>query len=169
LDADPFAIPKGSVVSHVMSDQTHNGPASNADPFANLAPLSKPTAASENPAFPSLVAMQTSGLKITFEFTKQANSPQTTIIKATHTNLSSSPYSDYLFQAAVPKFMQLQLEPASSNILPANGGGVITQVVKATNNMHGQKAMVMKLRVSFKANGQNNLEQAQVNNFPVGL
>jgi AP-1 complex subunit gamma-1 len=65
--------------------------------------------------------------------------------------------------------MQLQLEPASSNILPANGGGVITQVVKATNNMHGQKAMVMKLRVSFKANGQNNLEQAQVNNFPVGL
>jgi len=46
LDADPFAIPKGSVVSHVMSDQTHNGPASNADPFANLAPLSKPTAAS---------------------------------------------------------------------------------------------------------------------------
>jgi hypothetical protein len=34
--------------------------------------------------------------------------------------------------------MQLQLEPASSNILPANGGGVITQVIKATNNMHGQ-------------------------------
>ncbi|CAK9215465.1 unnamed protein product [Sphagnum troendelagicum] len=168
LDADPFAVPKGSVVSHVMSDQTHNGPASNADPFANLAPLSKPTAA-KNPAFPLLVAMQTSGLKITFEFTKQANSPQTTIIKATHTNLSSSPYSDYLFQAAVPKFMQLQLEPASSNILPANGGAVITQVIKATNNMHGQKAMVMKLRVSFKADGQNNLEQAQVNNFPVGL
>jgi hypothetical protein len=32
-----------------------------------------------------------------------------------------------------------------------------------------QKAIVMKLRVSFKSNGQNNLEQAQVNNFPAGL
>jgi hypothetical protein len=58
---------------------------------------------SENAAHPSIVAMQTNGLKITFEFTKPAGSPQTTIIKATHTNLSSSPYTDYLFQAAVPK------------------------------------------------------------------
>jgi AP-1 complex subunit gamma-1 len=58
--------------------------------------------------------MQTSGLKITFEFTKQANSPQTTIIKATHTNLSSSPYSDYLFQAAVPKVIISNLTLGSS-------------------------------------------------------
>jgi AP-1 complex subunit gamma-1 len=87
--------------------------------------------------------MQTNGLKITFEFTKPAGSPQTTIIKATHKNLSSSPYTDYLFQAAVPKFMQLQLEPASSNFLPANGDGFITQIIKATNNMHGQVHLLL--------------------------
>ncbi|CAK9225490.1 unnamed protein product [Sphagnum troendelagicum] len=166
----PFAIHKGSSLTQdVLGGQPHKSPTSNADPFANLNSLSMPVASGENAAHTSIVAMQTNGLKITFEFTKPAGSPQTTIIRATHTNLSSSPYTDYLFQAAVPKFMQLQLEPASSNFLPANGDGFITQIIKATNNMHGQKAIVMKLRVSFKSNGQNNLEQAQVNNFPAGL
>ena len=54
-------------------------------------------------AFSGIVAMQTSGLKISFDFTKPPESPQTTIIKVSYSNLSSNLYTDFVFQAAVPK------------------------------------------------------------------
>jgi AP-1 complex subunit gamma-1 len=43
-----------------------------------------------------------------------------------------------------------------------------------TNNFHlfseiVQKALVMKMKVTYKCNGQIILEQGQVNNFPAGL
>lgn len=65
--------------------------------------------------------------------------------------------------------MQLILEPASSNVLPQSGEGVITQNIMVHNNMYGQKNMAMKLRIGYKVNNQNMLEQGQVNNFPSGL
>lgn len=40
---------------------------------------------------------------ITFTFTKQADDPKVTQIQATFTNLSSDTYTDFVFQAAVPK------------------------------------------------------------------
>lgn len=36
------------------------------------------------------------------------------------------------------QFMQLQLEPATSSTLPANGCGSIMQEIRLTNSMHGQ-------------------------------
>lgn len=36
------------------------------------------------------------------------------------------------------KFLQLQLDPASSNTLPANGNGSITQKLRITNSQHGK-------------------------------
>ena len=42
-------------------------------------------------------------MKITFQFTKQPGKPQVTEVLATFINLSSDDYTDFLFQAAVPK------------------------------------------------------------------
>ncbi|MBA0648920.1 hypothetical protein Goklo_016552, partial [Gossypium klotzschianum] len=89
-------------------------------------------------AYPSLVAYESSSLRVMFNFSKQPGSPQTTLIQATFTNLSSNVYNDFLFQAAVPKFLQLHLDPASSNTLPASGDGSITQNLKVTNSQHGK-------------------------------
>ena len=55
------------------------------------------------PQFPSVVAFESSSLKMTFDFSKSPGSPQTTSIKATFTNLSANIYTDFIFQAAVPK------------------------------------------------------------------
>ncbi|EOY00411.1 Adaptor protein complex AP-1, gamma subunit isoform 2 [Theobroma cacao] len=90
------------------------------------------------PAFPSLVAYESSSLRMTFNFSKQPGNPQTTLIQATFTNLSPNVYNDFLFQAAVPKFLQLHLDPASSNTLPASGNGSISQNLKVTNSQHGK-------------------------------
>ncbi|GAB2297329.1 hypothetical protein Dimus_031439 [Dionaea muscipula] len=119
--------------------------------------------------FPSIVAFESSSLKLTFDFSKTSGSPQTTSIKATFTNLSQSIYVDFVFQAAVPKFLQLHLDPASGNTLPASGGGSITQYLRVTNNQHGKKSLIMRIRISYKVNGKDTLEEGQINNFPRNL
>ncbi|EOY00410.1 Adaptor protein complex AP-1, gamma subunit isoform 1 [Theobroma cacao] len=121
------------------------------------------------PAFPSLVAYESSSLRMTFNFSKQPGNPQTTLIQATFTNLSPNVYNDFLFQAAVPKFLQLHLDPASSNTLPASGNGSISQNLKVTNSQHGKKSLVMRIRIAYKMNNKDVLEEGQISNFPRDL
>ncbi|XP_042388456.1 AP-1 complex subunit gamma-2-like isoform X1 [Zingiber officinale] len=121
------------------------------------------------PVYSSITAFQSSTLKITFSFTKQPDKPQVTQILATFINLSFDAYTDFVFQAAVPKFVKLHLDPASSNHLPSNGNGAVTQTVTVTNGQHGQKSLAMRIRIAYKVNNQEKLELGQINNFPPGL
>ncbi|KAJ0638194.1 putative adaptor protein complex AP-1, gamma subunit [Helianthus annuus] len=129
-----------------------------------------PTLPKDNgPTFPPLVAFENSSLSLIFKFSKQPGSPQITQIEASFTNKSSEVYTDFIFQAAVPKFLQLHLEPASSNTLPGNGNGSITQKLRVTNNQHGKKSLVMRIRISYKLNNKDMLEEGQISNFPRDL
>ncbi|KAF5443178.1 hypothetical protein F2P56_035760 [Juglans regia] len=121
------------------------------------------------PVYPSIVAFESSSLRITFDFSKAPGNPQKTTILATFTNMSQSIYTDFIFQAAVPKFLQLHLDPASSNTLPASGNGSITQNLRVTNSQHGKKSLVMRMRIAYKFNNEDILEEGQINNFPRGL
>uniref|UniRef100_A0A0E0PU03 AP-1 complex subunit gamma n=1 Tax=Oryza rufipogon TaxID=4529 RepID=A0A0E0PU03_ORYRU len=123
----------------------------------------------ENTAYPPITAFQSAALKITFNFKKQSGKPQETTIHASFTNLTSNTFTDFIFQAAVPKFIQLRLDPASSNTLPASGNDSVTQSLSVTNNQHGQKPLAMRIRITYKVNGEDRLEQGQINNFPAGL
>ncbi|KAM0851907.1 hypothetical protein ACQ4PT_052117 [Festuca glaucescens] len=120
-------------------------------------------------ACPSITAFQSATLKIVFDLRKQLGKPQETTIHATFTNLTSTTYTDFIFQAAVPKFIQLRLDPASGNVVPASGKGSVTQGFNVTNSQHGQKPLAMRIRMSYKVNGEDRLEQGQVSNFPPGL
>ncbi|KAI9169802.1 hypothetical protein LWI28_017964 [Acer negundo] len=120
-------------------------------------------------AYPSVVVFESSSLRLTFNFSKAPGSPQTTLIEATFTNLSPNVYTDFIFQAAVPKFLQLHLDPASSNTLPASGTGSVTQTLRVTNSQHGKKSLVMRIRIAYKLNNKDVLEEGQISNFPRGL
>ncbi|KAG9144332.1 hypothetical protein Leryth_019427 [Lithospermum erythrorhizon] len=122
-----------------------------------------------SPAYPSTVAFESSSLRVTFDFAKQPGSSQITVIDAHFTNKSPNVYTDLIFQAAVPKFLQLHLEPASSNTLPASANGSITQKLRVTNSQHGKKSLVMRVRIAYKVNGNDALEEGQISNFPRGL
>ncbi|PNY03729.1 ap-1 complex subunit gamma-2-like protein [Trifolium pratense] len=113
---------------------------SNAGPVMDLLGgiSSSPPTENNGPVYPSVTAFESSSLRLTFNFTKQPGNPQTTVIQATFTNLSSNTYTDFVFQAAVPKFLQLHLDPASGNTLPATGNGSITQTLRVTNSQHGK-------------------------------
>jgi len=72
-------------------------------------------------------------------------------------------------QAAVPKYMQLKLEPASASTIPGMGGGAVQQRMQLVNTMHGSKPIAMRLRLAYSVAGQQVLEQAEVTGFPAGL
>ncbi|XP_015965126.1 AP-1 complex subunit gamma-2 [Arachis duranensis] len=139
-----------------------------AAPMMDLLDGFGPSPSKENngPVYPSITAYESSSLRLTFSFSKQPGNPETTNIQATFTNLSSNVYTDFVFQAAVPKFLQLHLDPASSNTLPAAGNGSVTQSLKVTNSQHGKKNLVMRIRIAYKLNGKDTLEEGQINNFP---
>ncbi|XP_042756428.1 AP-1 complex subunit gamma-2-like [Lactuca sativa] len=125
-----------------------------------------PPPKNDAPAYPPLVAFESSSLRLMFNFTKQPGNPQTTEIEANFTNKSSNVYSDFVFQAAVPKFLQMHLEPASSNSLPGSGNDSITQKLRVTNTQHGKKAIIMRIRISYKLNNKDMLEEGQISNIP---
>ncbi|KAI4382590.1 hypothetical protein MLD38_008536 [Melastoma candidum] len=121
------------------------------------------------PAYPSIVAFESSSLRIMFDFSKPPGNPQSTVIQATFTNLSSNNYTDFIFQAAVPKFLQLRLDPASGNTLPTGANSNVTQTLRVTNSQHGKKSLVMRIRISYKVSGKDVLEEGQISHFPRDL
>ncbi|KAL0447111.1 UNVERIFIED_CONTAM: AP-1 complex subunit gamma-2 [Sesamum latifolium] len=121
------------------------------------------------PTFPAIVAFESSSLKVIFSFSKEPDSPQTTLIEAQFINKSPNVYSNFLFQAAVPKFLQLHLDPASSNTLPASGNGSVSQKLRVSNSQHGKKSLVMRVRINYKVNDKDVLEEGQISNFPRDL
>ena len=54
-------------------------------------------------AIPSIVAFDKNSLKVIFHFERDANTPSTVKITLNAINSCSSPMTDFLFQAAVPK------------------------------------------------------------------
>ncbi|KAK4721233.1 hypothetical protein R3W88_011466 [Solanum pinnatisectum] len=135
----------------------------------NGLPSSPPTSEGNGPAHSSVTAFESSSLRLTFNISKQPGNPQMTLIDGSFTNKSRDVFTNFIFQAAVPKFLQLQLDPASGNTLPANGNGSITQKLRITNSQHGKKALVMRIRISYKVNNKDVLEEGQVSNFPRDL
>mmetsp|Transcript_34996 Transcript_34996/g.77859 ORF Transcript_34996/g.77859 Transcript_34996/m.77859 type:complete len:861 (-) Transcript_34996:442-3024(-) len=143
------------------------------DPLASALQQPAPAAAPAGlaPQFAPIVAWQNAaaGLSINFAFTKHAGNESLTDILATYTNTGASAVSDFNLQAAVPKFMQLRLEPATSTVL-SPGAAPVQQRLYVVNTMQGQKALIMRLRISYTtADGQAVVEQAEVSNFPQGL
>ncbi|KAG7974848.1 hypothetical protein I3843_06G068500 [Carya illinoinensis] len=167
-DKSPVAsLGEISSLPSLSTRATSAGATSMMDLLDGFAP--NPPMPGNGPVYPPIVAFESSSLRITFDFSKAPGNPQATAILATFTNLSQNIYTDFIFQAAVPKFLQLHLDPASSNTLPANGNGSITQNLRVTNSQHGKKSLVMRMRIAYKFNNEDILEEGQINNFPRGL
>lgn len=125
--------------------------------------------AQTTPAYPTIMAFSKGGVSVTFSFSKPPGNLATTDIQAMYQNSNPVPVTDFNLQAAVPKFMQVRLNPATATLLGPNGGSSATQTLTVTNSMHGQKPLVMRLRISYVINGTAVTDQCEVNNFPAGL
>lgn len=113
-------------------------------------------------------AYSKNGLTATFVVSKDPGNQSITNIDASFTNSNPVPIDNLNFQVAVPKFMKLQMTPASGTQVAPMNGGAVKQVFKVANSMHGQKAILLRIKIDYSINGQPVSEQGQVDNFPPG-
>lgn len=121
------------------------------------------------PSSRAFVAWEKNGVTVEFAPGTPASDPAVTNIVATFTNSTAEAITNFTFQAAVPKFMQLKLDPATGSSLPPRRSGSVTQHLHVNNSMHGQKPLVMRLRISYSKAGEQVAEQGEVSNFPAGF
>ena len=60
------------------------------------------------------------------------------------------------------------MTPPSSPTVAPNNMGKTTQQFKVANSMHGQKPIVLRIKLEYSSMGQPVSEMGQVDNFPAG-
>jgi AP-1 complex subunit gamma-1 len=97
-----------------------------------------------------------------------SNTASTRII-CKFTNSTNSSMDSLVFQAAVPKYLKLELLPSSSTSIPAESNGQVTQEIRLINSMQGEKNIMLKLKISYSVNGTTIEEQITAATFPAGF
>jgi len=129
--------------------------------------LTSPSAAVASSS--AIKAFDKAGLQVFMEVSKPVPSdPSQSKIVCKFNNLNGAPMEGLVFQAAVPKYLKLEILPPSSTTIPAQSQGAVTQEIKLTNSMQGQKNIMLKLKIVYKQSGNTIEEMAQVSNFPPG-
>jgi AP-1 complex subunit gamma-1 len=128
-----------------------------------------PPPSGANSGIPPMVAFQNSELTVSFSFKKpNPQQPQFSLISATAQNTSSTPITDFSFLAAPPRHVKFILDAPSTSVIPP--GGVSLVLIKAANSSIGEKAMSMKMRISYAVNGQKReIEEVTKTPFPSGV
>jgi len=135
------------------------------DMFGGQSPM--PTVSTPpQPKVHEFLAFDTGGLRINFACTADTSSGRT--VTAKFMNTHQFPMMNFVFEAAVPKYVQLSMQPATSSVL-LPGSHDVTQVMKITNSTNGEKPVLMKLRICYNLNGSVMQEMAQVGQFPPGF
>merc|ERR1719424_1592663 len=102
----------------------------------------------------AFTAWNKNGLVIDFVCTKEPGNPSITNIEASFSNGTGAQFEGMNFQVAVPKYMQLKMTPPSSPIVPPNNSGKTTQLFKVANQMHGQKPLLLRVKIEYSTMGQ---------------
>lgn len=119
--------------------------------------------------FAPFTAWEKGGLQITFVCSKDPANLSVTNIEASFLNASPAPMDALNFQVAVPKYMQLKMTPPSSTSVPPNNSGKVTQLFKVANSLHGQKPVLLRVKIEYSSMGQAVSETGQVDSFPPGV
>ena len=91
-------------------------------------------------------AYEKNGLKLVMTLSKpNIFEPSKTEILCTFTNSTTFDFSQFMFQAAVPKFVELKMESPSGNSIPKNGG-TLTQILNTKNMLLGTKTLMVCCR-----------------------
>ncbi|EWM25868.1 clathrin-adaptor gamma chain [Nannochloropsis gaditana] len=145
--------------------------------FSSSSSLPPPTpSAPLPPALPqqttaSITAFDQDGLRITMELSKPspADDPSASLLLCRFDNRTDVTLTNLSFQCAVPRYVKLELSPASGSTLLPNTAGSVTQAVRVANSLLGQKPLQLKIKVQYTdGRGQPITKMGTVANFPAG-
>jgi AP-1 complex subunit gamma-1 len=111
-------------------------------------------------------AFEKDGLTITMDLVKDPIDLRSVNILCKFFNYTPKNFDRLIFQAAVPKYVMMEMKPASANSVSANSLGNVTQIIKVKNTSLG-KPLKMLLKIQYTVGGRQIIEQAQVDSFPV--
>ena len=124
---------------------------------------SDPVPAPAAPAIPPLIAVNKQGLLVTFNMSQEGGRLK---IVAESRNNTSTGISEYVFQAAVPKSIQITLNAASSGVIAPNS--TIQQDMFINNP--SKSTLKMRVKISYNSGGVPAPEiQETVVSFPVSF
>ncbi|XP_069185793.1 AP-1 complex subunit gamma-1 isoform X3 [Procambarus clarkii] len=110
-------------------------------------------------SIPGITAYDKNGIRLDMAFDVQES---ITTINMLATNNSGAQVTDFLFQAAVPKSIQLQmLNPSSTIMAPTTS---LSQLIKVNNP--NKVPLRMRIKLSWLANGTALQDQGEISNFP---
>lgn len=66
----------------------------------------------------------------------------------------------------MPKYLKLEMLPPSSTTIGAFSAGEVSQEIRLTNSMQGQKNIMLKLKIAYKQGDNLVDEMTQVSSFP---
>mmetsp|Transcript_4906 Transcript_4906/g.14539 ORF Transcript_4906/g.14539 Transcript_4906/m.14539 type:complete len:801 (-) Transcript_4906:161-2563(-) len=112
-----------------------------------------------------LKVLDKDGLMVTMDLLKDPVDSTNMHITCKFFNYTDRDLEKFLFQAAVPKYVNMDMKSASSNCVPANSTGRVTQIIKV-NNSCPEKALKMLLKVQYVVDGRLIVEHGQIPAFP---
>ncbi|BFZ13168.1 hypothetical protein BsWGS_16207 [Bradybaena similaris] len=118
-------------------------------------------------SLPVVTAFNKNGLVVEFICQRANNDPTKTVINMKAANSTPFPILDFVFQAAVPKSFQLNLQSPSGSVIPPVNSGNVTQVIELINPQ--KQPIRMRLKISYTQNGNTISEMGEVNTFPPEL
>jgi hypothetical protein len=161
-------IPGGAAVGSaaVPLQPTTTPPAAGLAPgLAGLTSMAPMAPASSNP---TVMAFEKGGLKLTMVLSKDDPSdPSKSEIMCTFENFSGSDFSNFSFQTAVPKFIELSMKPPSGNSI-AKAGGTLTQILHVKNTQLGTKTLMFRMKIQYLDGMKQVAETTQASGFPAG-
>ena len=135
-------------------------------PAAPVSATSPSSSSSSSSGIPPVPVYHENGLTVSlhFEHGPPSGGRATLTLRAT---VSSDSVTDFLFQSAVPKSMQIEMEPPSGTVVAAGPEGGLAQIIRVSNPKGD--ALRMRVRLSYCAATGPVQYQSDVSNFPADL
>ncbi|CAI5438636.1 unnamed protein product [Caenorhabditis angaria] len=147
------------ILGGALNTQNNVAPVSS-DPFDIFG--SVPVQQSSKPSNRPVIAINAKGVEVQVEVVDGWKNEKARL-KMTAYNYTPQSISSFNFLAAVTKAFEIQLEPATSTNIPADGN--TTQFMNITRKVPGSVAR-MRTKISYQINGEEHNSNGEVNEFP---
>ena len=150
--------------------------ASPAQQLDNAAPMAQSNLMAAAPVAPSsgpvvVEGFSHQGLSVDFHCTKPDTwNKQKSLLIAQFKNMTDAPIYGLSMQIAVPKYVQMEMQPPTSSTVPQTGGNnkTVTQIITVANSMIGSKNLMLKIKVGFTTKGTKVDHTATCSGFTAG-